>query len=115
MKWFKILGLLLALAICQRANGQAATVTWTTTYQTIDGFGAYDAPNYFNTSPSALQQLFSPNSGVGLSILREPVPDNSSLSNNTDPAGNCSTVNSGCANISAELSYAASQGVRIFA
>ena len=115
MKWFKIVGLLLAVSIYQRAEGQTVTVTWTKTYQTIDGFGAYDAVNFFNTSSSVLQQLFSPTSGVGLSILRESVPDNSSLNNNTDPAGSCATVNSGCANISAELSYAAAQGVRIFA
>jgi glucuronoarabinoxylan endo-1,4-beta-xylanase len=114
MKWFKILGFLMAVAICQRAQAQTATVTWATTHQTIDGFGGYDNPNHFNTSASFLEQIFSPTQGVGLSILREGIPDASTLGNTSDFPGDCSTVNSGCANVSPELTYAISQGVRIF-
>jgi glucuronoarabinoxylan endo-1,4-beta-xylanase len=115
MKWFKILGLLLALAVSRRAQAQTATVTWATTHQSIDGFGGYDNPNHFTTSTAVLQQLFSPTQGVGLSILRVPIPDASTLGNTSDFPGDCSTINSGCATVSPEESYAYSQGVRIFA
>lgn len=115
MKTFSVVGFVLVLALSQTARAQTATVTWTSTHQTIDGFGAHDSAPSFNTSPSILEQVFSPTSGVGLSILRVSIPNNSSLNDGVDLAGDCSTVNSGCAAISPEESYAASQGVRIFA
>jgi glucuronoarabinoxylan endo-1,4-beta-xylanase len=85
MKWFRIVGLLLALAVYQRAQAQTATVTWTTTHQTMDGFGGADV-NYANSdcnttyntgncffdslTTTQANMFFSPTSGIGLSIVR---------------------------------------------
>jgi len=117
MKQFRILGILLLLGTYSQAQAQTAKVTWTTTHQTIDGFGAYDInmTGQFNTSTAVLNQLFTTTgNNVGLSILRVPVPD-AGGNTGTDPAGNCSTINTGCGNVTAEESFAAAQGVRIFA
>ncbi len=90
MKWFNVLGLLLTLAAGQRAQAQtAATITWTTTYQTIVGFGVSDHENGQPALSSAQQTtLFSPTSGVGLSLLRVGTPED----------GSCTTINTTCAN-----------------
>src|SRR5208282_5860270 len=86
MKRFRILGFLLALAVYQRAQAQTTTVTWTTTYQTMDGFGAQDAniantgcqqnPEtntgncFYNMTNAQTDMFFSPTTGIGLEILR---------------------------------------------
>jgi glucuronoarabinoxylan endo-1,4-beta-xylanase len=91
MKWFRILGLLLALAIGQGVRAQTADVTWATTHQTIDGFGVSDAaPDNFcvvtggyNTCSLTSAQadfFFSPTAGIGLSLLRGWLPEDGSCS-----------------------------------
>ena len=68
------------------SGGQTAslviTVDQTTTYQTIDGFGAsltdsaaWVIWNKLNSSQQAalMQSLFSPTSGIGISFLRQPM------------------------------------------
>src|SRR3974390_1901780 len=90
MKWLRILGLLLTLGVDQRAHAQTeATVTWTTTYQTIVGFGASDHQNGQPPLSSAQQTtLFSPTSGIGLSLLRIGTPED----------GSCTSISAACAN-----------------
>lgn len=89
MKLLKILGFLLALAVYQKAQAQTATVTWTTTYQTIDGFGA---GNVFEQSEESATNsydsfFFGTGSGsLGLSILR--------MTSNS--GGACTSVSSSC-------------------
>lgn len=70
MKWFTVLAFLLMVAVCQTVQAQTAAVTWTTTYQTIDGFGASDWGTAESiTSPQA-DLYFSSSSGVGLDFVR---------------------------------------------
>lgn len=125
MKRLVILAYIATLATSPSLRAQTSTVTWTATHQTIDGFGAFDINmrGAFNTSSTILNQLFT-NSGsgpnganVGLSILRVPIADDSGSFSNTgtDPGGDCSTVNTGCAGITTEEAFAAGQGVRIYA
>jgi glucosylceramidase len=63
-------------------NSRVITVTETTKYQTIDGFGAsltdsaaWVIWNDLSASQRAalMQQLFSPTAGIGLSFLRQPM------------------------------------------
>lgn len=60
---------------------QSATVTWTTTHQTMDGFGAMDdnlaspcnggtGNCYYAFTTGQADAFFSPTSGIGLSIMR---------------------------------------------
>ncbi len=85
MKWSMILGLLLlALAVHQRAQAQTATVTWGTTHQTIEGFGA---SNFGGANLTSAQNTFFWNT-LGYSVLRTGVSMD----------GSCSTVGSACAN-----------------
>jgi glucuronoarabinoxylan endo-1,4-beta-xylanase len=79
MRWLRILGFLLTLAVCQRVQAQAATVTWATTYQTMDGWGGEDwwgtAPTStgssgFTLTSAEAAQLFSPSTGIGLEFIR---------------------------------------------
>jgi glucuronoarabinoxylan endo-1,4-beta-xylanase len=79
MKWLRILGLLLTLAVCQGVQAQTATVTWTTTYQTMDGWGAEDwfggssgprGSGGFTLTSSQAATFFSPTSGIGLEYIR---------------------------------------------
>ena len=71
MKWFGILGLLLTLPLCQSLQAQTAAVTWGTTHQKMDGFGAQDwvggagSGVYMMTSAQAAA-FFSPSIGIGL-------------------------------------------------
>jgi glucuronoarabinoxylan endo-1,4-beta-xylanase len=112
MKRFRILGFLLALAVCQRAQAQTATVTWTTTYQTMDGFGASSAFEGSSMTSANANTMFSATSGAGFSLLRTLIP-----SNCPDSPGSCATVNSGCAGGNTgdmALAVAAGSGVRIF-
>jgi glucuronoarabinoxylan endo-1,4-beta-xylanase len=72
MKWDRILVLLLlGLAVCQRAQAQSATVTWTNVHQTIDGFGASDWGTAENLSDAQADLFFSPTNGIGLSLVKE--------------------------------------------
>src|SRR5208282_20023 len=82
MKWFGIFGFALSLAICSRLQAQTATVTWTITHQTIDGFGAacYQEGGCNGMNSAQQAQVFSPTSGIGLSIFRVVVPDDGSCS-----------------------------------
>jgi glucuronoarabinoxylan endo-1,4-beta-xylanase len=79
MKWFRILGFLLTLAVCQRVQAQTATVTWTTTYQTMDGWGGEDwwgtaststGGSGFALTSTEAAQFFSPTTGIGLEFIR---------------------------------------------
>ncbi len=108
MKWFRILGFLLTLAVCQRVQAQTATVTWGTTYQTIDGFGAASIFLHGNSNlASHMGLFFNPSTGVGYSILRVEVPDD----------GSCTTVNSTCAGdlTTMNAALAINPALRIFA
>jgi glucuronoarabinoxylan endo-1,4-beta-xylanase len=71
--------LLLFLAV-PSLFAQSATVTWTTTYQTMDGWGAstgYFASNV-NTNASQADMFFSPTAGIGLEYVRTTnTPDGS--------------------------------------
>src|SRR5208283_1159207 len=95
MRWFKILGLLLALTICEGVRAQTADVTWATTHQTIDGFGVSDsqpddfcvATGGYNTCSLTSAQadfFFSPTAGIGLSLLRAWLPEDGSCSTTCD-------------------------------
>lgn len=75
------------------ADAQTATITWGTTYQTIDGFGASNAfgvnvagINTNSLTDSQADMFFSPTAagGIGLSFLRSEIPDDGSC------AGTCS-------------------------
>lgn len=75
-------------------SAQTATITWNTTYQTIDGFGAGDAfcPNESgydacNLTDAQADLFFSPTNGVGLSILRVQVPNDGSCLTTCDTTG----------------------------
>ena len=72
MKWSMNLGLglLLAGTVCQGAQAQTATVTWTNVRQTIDGFGASDWGTAERISDAQADLFFSPTKGVGLSFVR---------------------------------------------
>ncbi len=76
---------------CVAVAAQPVAVNWTDVHQIIDGFGASDA--WIGPLSSANQSFFfgTGNGQLGLSLLRTDVPDNA------DVAGDCSTVNSGCA------------------
>ena len=92
------------------AFGQSATVNWTNVHQVIDGFGASDA---FQATPLTTTQsafFFGTSPGdIGLSLLRTAVP------NNGDQAGDCATVNSGCAGpFISDMQLAIPYGVRVW-
>jgi glucuronoarabinoxylan endo-1,4-beta-xylanase len=87
MKWFRMLGLLLALPVYQKAQAQTATVTWTTTHQTIDGFGGQTWVYADSLTTAQAQVFFSPSSGIGLQYIRTAntyngsIPDLTTLQN----------------------------------
>ena len=97
--------LFLIFAITAPVLGQSATITWTTTYQTIDGFGAgcFGITVCDNMSSGMAQQFFDPVNGIGLSLFRDQVEtDSSSCSSTcTFPA-------------SATLNLAIPYGVKVF-
>ena len=110
MKWFRILGFLVAVVVCPKVPAQTATITWTTTHQTIDGFGVSDAFQGSAMTSANADTLFSTSTGAGLSLLRTGVPSNCS-----DSTGNCSTVNSGCAgNNKGDMALAVARGAKIW-
>jgi glucuronoarabinoxylan endo-1,4-beta-xylanase len=61
---------------------QSVTINWSTTYQTIDGFGGNcsDIGACETLTPAQAQALFDPAAGIGLSIYRDSVPDDGSCS-----------------------------------
>jgi glucuronoarabinoxylan endo-1,4-beta-xylanase len=80
--------LLLLLLYAPHTQAQTATINWTTTYQTIDGFGVSDHGNGQPAlSPAQSTFLFSPTSGIGLSILRTGASED----------GSCTSISSACA------------------
>ena len=110
MKWFRVLGLLLALAVYQRAQAQTTTVTWGITHQTMDGFGVWDAFQGSAMTSANADTLFSTTSGAGLSLLATLVPSGA-----PDSTGTCFTVNSGCAGTNTgDMALAVARGARIF-
>ena len=111
MKWLRILGLLLTLGVDQRAHAQTeATVTWSTTHQTIDGFGGtiagaqqYGVMSWTvpTTSQNFAQYFYNPTTGLGYSMLRlmdAPPDDGTPLpSGAPSPPTLCTSVSQGCA------------------
>jgi glucuronoarabinoxylan endo-1,4-beta-xylanase len=97
--------LFLIFAITAPVLGQSATITWTTTYQTIDGFGAgcFGITMCDNMSSGMAQQFFDPVNGIGLSLFRDQIEtDTSSCSSTcTFPA-------------SVTLTQAIAYGVKVF-
>lgn len=111
MRWSRLLGLLLVLAVYQKAAAQTATVTWGTAYQTIDGFGVSDAFQGSAMTSANADSLFSTSYGAGISLLRTGIPSGA-----PDSYGDCSTVNSGCAGSNTgDMALAVARGARIFA
>ena len=83
MKIRILFSLFLTLIAVPLLFAQSATVTWTTTYQTIDGFGGSCAFNVCNSMTAGQAQLmFDPANGIGLSLFRVWVPDDGSCSTN---------------------------------
>lgn len=82
MKQYKLLLLLLALTIYQRAQAQTATVNWTTTHQTMDGWGGQDALfPAMTTTETGL--FFTTNPGIGLTYIRTANTYNSAVTDTT--------------------------------
>jgi glucuronoarabinoxylan endo-1,4-beta-xylanase len=67
---FGILGCVLALVVCQKAQAQDATVAWTTIHQTMDGFGGEDWIWATDLTAPQAGMFFSSTSGIGLQIIR---------------------------------------------
>lgn len=97
--------LLLILYVAAPLYGQAATITWGTTYQTIDGFGASDA---FATSQLTTAQANLFFTEAGFSLLRTNLPDGSN--------GTCTTVSSSCVgNNLTDMQEAIARGAKVWA
>lgn len=92
MKWFRILGFLLTLAVCQRVQAQTSTINWTDQHQQIDGWGAstgYQERNDNMTSAQADCYFLSSSNGscanapsIGLEWIR--IQDNGSATSAPD-------------------------------
>jgi glucuronoarabinoxylan endo-1,4-beta-xylanase len=88
-KWLEIAGLVLAITVSPRVQAQTATVSWTNTHQTMDGFGGETLNNENSQSMTAAQaaMFYSTSSGIGMSYIRTrntadgSVPDLISLQN----------------------------------
>ncbi len=97
--------LFLVFAITAPVFGQSATVTWTTTYQTIDGFGAgcFSITPCDNMTAAQAQSFFDPVNGIGLSLFRDQVETDTSSCSSTCvfPA-------------SQTITYALTYGVKVF-
>jgi glucuronoarabinoxylan endo-1,4-beta-xylanase len=63
---------LLSMMFAPLVFAQSATITWTTTYQTIDGWGASTgyAERNPNLTSSQADLFFSPTAGIGLAFVR---------------------------------------------
>jgi glucuronoarabinoxylan endo-1,4-beta-xylanase len=77
----KILNMLLRMGyifclvclVCSPLFAQSATITWTNTHQTMDGFGAEDWISVgmgYNFTPAQADMFFSPTAGIGLEYIR---------------------------------------------
>jgi glucuronoarabinoxylan endo-1,4-beta-xylanase len=73
--------LVLILATTGSVFGQSSTITWTTTHQTIDGFGGNCENTCWTLTTAQGTTLFSTSgSNIGLSIYRDGVPSDGSCS-----------------------------------
>jgi glucuronoarabinoxylan endo-1,4-beta-xylanase len=81
-----------------------AIITWTHTYQTIDGFGASIASESAPLTGAEADLFFSPANGVGLSLLRTRVPDD----------GSCKSANSTCAGEVNAMQLAIARGAKVW-
>jgi glucuronoarabinoxylan endo-1,4-beta-xylanase len=91
----KVLTLLALLFAASVARAQTATINWSQQHQPIQGFGAADQLGSFagqTLTSSQAQLFFSQTNGIGLSILREAIPDGSG----GGVPGDCSSVQSSC-------------------
>jgi glucuronoarabinoxylan endo-1,4-beta-xylanase len=78
---------LLVIMAVPSAFAQSVTVSWTTTYQTMDGFGGetLNSANAQSMSESQAAQFYSPTTGIGMAYIRTRntgdggVPDLASL------------------------------------
>src|SRR5208283_2577670 len=113
MKWFRILGFLLTMAVCQNVQAQTATVNWTTTHQGIDGFGVWSDTYVETLSTTQINQVFSTSTGAGLSLLRVQVPDADTTGN--DNPGDCSSVGVACSGTVTDMQNAIAQGAKVWA
>ena len=107
MKRWILAALLLGL-LPMALHAQTATVTWGTTFQTLDGFGASSIVLDGNSNlASHMSLFFNTSTGMGYSILRVEVPDD----------GSCTTVNSTCAGdlTTMNAALAINPALRIFA
>ena len=96
------------------------TVNWSSTRQTIDGFGAAGAGAVQTLTPAQMN-FFYTSSGIGLQWYRMQIyPDLTDCQSdqNTIPNGNCVNVSSGPTIASSDLSMAqaaVARGARVFA
>jgi glucuronoarabinoxylan endo-1,4-beta-xylanase len=117
----KVLTLLALLFAASAAKAQTATINWTDQHQQIQGFGAADQLGMFSNQPltsTQAQLFFSQANGIGLSILREGVPEGSGGSGALG-SGNCSSSGSSCATSTAmtadmQLALAQNPNLKIF-
>jgi glucuronoarabinoxylan endo-1,4-beta-xylanase len=98
----KVVLLLFLCSSCAKAD--TAIINWAKTYQQIDGFGASSAFEEAPLTPSQASFLFSPSSGIGLSLLRTKVPDD----------GSCASVNASCAGQVSDMQLAIANGARVW-
>lgn len=62
--------LFLICTITPSVFAQSATVTWTRTYQTMDGFGGHTWDAAYNLTDAQADMFFSPTAGIGLEYVR---------------------------------------------
>jgi glucuronoarabinoxylan endo-1,4-beta-xylanase len=97
-------GSLILLLSVPRSQAQTATINWNKTNQVIDGFGASNANDLPPMTSEQAALMFSPNTGVGLSLLRTAVPND----------GSCLTVNPTCAGKISDMKLAIANGARVW-
>jgi glucuronoarabinoxylan endo-1,4-beta-xylanase len=66
----KLIALIILLSLTTVAKAQTATVTWTNTHQTMDGFGAQTWLCCNSLSAANADMFFSPTAGIGLEYVR---------------------------------------------
>ena len=119
MRRYQLLPVIL-LASSAVSCSHTTTVNWSSTRQTIDGFGAAGA-GVVETLTSAQMDFFYTASGIGLQWYRMQIyPDLTDCQTDqaTVPNGNCVTVSSGPTIASSDLSMAqaaVARGARVFA
>jgi glucuronoarabinoxylan endo-1,4-beta-xylanase len=97
-------GFLFLLCCVQHSQAQTAAVNWNNEEQVIDGFGASDAFESIPMTSAQAALLFSPTTGVGLSLLRTEIPDD----------GSCATINATCAGEVSDMQLAIANGARVW-